>query len=518
MHDLVSIPIFCIGGINLRTLPAVIAAGARRVVIVSALLQAPDLAAFCREVRDQLGQSEARTGFRRRTQPDLPPKPVRDTFPVRMPAPLLPAGPAFLDEPAFRRTVHHAILRPALALGATALLLLALTVFLFRSANWVDHTDRVLSQAYAVEKLAVDMETGLRGYALTGDRTFLQPWNEAESRTGPALEALTGLLTDNAGQASLAAAERAHFDRWRAYAGETMDRVAAGQNAGDAAWNQRGKALFDSFRASSARLIDTEERLRSGRIHTLGLVRNAVFGTLALAALLGIPLLVRGLAKLVERVGSAYHASLAVTERQRDELQVSLRSIGDAILSTDRHGAVAFLNAVAERLTGWSDAEARGRSLAEVLPIFHEQTGEPAVNPVERVLREKIIVGLANHTVLRPRGGGEIPIEDSAAPIFADDGSVRGVILVFRDVSEKHAREMALREADSRTRIALEMANGGAWLIDAATGSASGDAMLARSLNLDEEQCALGEPMESFLSAIHEEDQPQRAHGALTHR
>ena len=73
-----------------------------------------------------------------------------------------------------------------------------------------------------------------------------------------------------------------------------------------------------------------------------------------------------------------------------------------AIVATDGEGKVVFLNPVAERVTGWSEAEARGQSIAEVFPIFHEKTGAPAENPIERVLRERVVVGLANHTVLRP--------------------------------------------------------------------------------------------------------------------
>jgi PAS domain S-box-containing protein len=115
----------------------------------------------------------------------------------------------------------------------------------------------------------------------------------------------------------------------------------------------------------------------------------------------------------------------------------TLRSIGDAVISTDAAGNVRFMNPVAERLTGWSAAEAEKRSLHEVFPIFNEETGTVVENPVDKVLRDGVIVGLANHTVLRHRSGALTPIDDSAAPIRRTDGGIDGVVLVFRDASEE---------------------------------------------------------------------------------
>jgi PAS domain S-box-containing protein len=124
-------------------------------------------------------------------------------------------------------------------------------------------------------------------------------------------------------------------------------------------------------------------------------------------------------------------------ERARDLLTTTLRSIGDAVIATDTAGRVTFMNTVAEQLTGWSTDEASGKPLIEVFPIFNEDTGTGVENPVERVLREGVTVGLANHTVLRRRDGTEIPIDDSAAPIRSHTGHLEGVVLVFRDVSEE---------------------------------------------------------------------------------
>jgi PAS domain S-box-containing protein len=125
----------------------------------------------------------------------------------------------------------------------------------------------------------------------------------------------------------------------------------------------------------------------------------------------------------------------------RGSLETTLKSIGDAVISTDASGRVVFMNPVAERLTGWTLLDARGQALPEVFRIVNEQTRETVESPVEKVLREGGIVGLANHTVLLARDGREIPIDDSGAPINDAHGHTTGVVLVFHDITERKLAE-----------------------------------------------------------------------------
>lgn len=134
-------------------------------------------------------------------------------------------------------------------------------------------------------------------------------------------------------------------------------------------------------------------------------------------------------------------------EAQRSRLQVTLASIGDAVIVTDTRAAVTFMNRVAENLTGWQLEAARGQPLEAVFNIVNETTRRRAENPVTRALRDGVIVGLANHTLLLARNGAEFAIDDSAAPI-RDGAEVSGVVLVFRDVSG------ARSAADFRARLA----------------------------------------------------------------
>jgi PAS domain S-box-containing protein len=127
--------------------------------------------------------------------------------------------------------------------------------------------------------------------------------------------------------------------------------------------------------------------------------------------------------------------------RQSQILEVTLASIGDAVIVTDAGGRVTFLNSVAEHLTGWSNRAARGHPLTDVFHVINERTRMPVVDPVAKVIETGSIVGLANHSVLVAREGREIPIDDSAAPIRLPGGRLFGVVLIFRDITEQRRAE-----------------------------------------------------------------------------
>lgn len=125
--------------------------------------------------------------------------------------------------------------------------------------------------------------------------------------------------------------------------------------------------------------------------------------------------------------------------------EITLNSIGDAVLSVDMDGCVDYLNVAAEQLTGWSRAEACGRAIGEVLDIVDGATGDPIINPVEYVLQNDTVREMAGETVLVGRSGGRIPIEDSAAPIHDWDGRLVGAVMVFRDISSTVALASRMR-------------------------------------------------------------------------
>ncbi|HEY0428268.1 MAG TPA: ATP-binding protein [Pyrinomonadaceae bacterium] len=147
---------------------------------------------------------------------------------------------------------------------------------------------------------------------------------------------------------------------------------------------------------------------------------------------------------------------------QQKLLQVTLESIGDSVIATDIEGRINFINPTAEKMTGWTIADAAGRLLEEVFHIVNEETREPVESPFTIIKSKGVTVGLANHTTLITKDGREIPIEDSGAPIKDDDGAVIGAILVFHDVSERRAAEKErerLFQSEQSARGEAESAN-----------------------------------------------------------
>ncbi|WP_438022090.1 ATP-binding protein [Sorangium sp. So ce233] len=241
--------------------------------------------------------------------------------------------------------------------------------------------------------------------------------------------------------------------------------VAANQRArkelGGAVEGQSLFALCSDDRAQVEELLKRCARVRQPTLGTLTLAggrRYRVEGAVVRPSSDGAPAVVmlrlvheqaalsafvelnRTLDHLRREITAQRRASQAL-DQQREWLRVTLVSIGDAVIATDVEGRVVLMNPVAEQLTGWTSGEATGRPVAEVFRAVNEATREPIENPTVRVLREGVVMGLANHTVLVARGGGETPIDDSAAPIRDAGGEVIGAVLVFRGIAERRALE-----------------------------------------------------------------------------
>ena len=157
----------------------------------------------------------------------------------------------------------------------------------------------------------------------------------------------------------------------------------------------------------------------------------------------------------------------ADAREEQDRLRVILHSIGDAVIVADPGGRVMLMNPVAEALTGWSHSEAAGRPLDEVFHVVNEATRQRVPNPALRALREGVVVGLANHSVLLARDGRECAVDDSAAPVRDSARNVVGSVLVFRDITQRRAAETALRESEGRFRQLADVMPHIVWTADA---------------------------------------------------
>jgi diguanylate cyclase (GGDEF)-like protein/PAS domain S-box-containing protein len=155
---------------------------------------------------------------------------------------------------------------------------------------------------------------------------------------------------------------------------------------------------------------------------------------------------------------------------EKNRLQITLQSIGDAVIATDNNGYLTLINTVAQKLTGWSESEAIGLPLCQVFNIINDHNGESAENPVDKVLRTGEIVELANHTSIISRNGDRCSIADSCAPIRDENGVMVGAVLVFRDVSEQYETQRKIRDAELRYRTLFDESPNGVCLVDVETG------------------------------------------------
>ena len=186
-----------------------------------------------------------------------------------------------------------------------------------------------------------------------------------------------------------------------------------------------------------------------------------LFSILILTLFLGIVAAVAAAVGVVwQRNAKSQYKALFRAEAARRESeerhQTTLMSVGDGVIATDAEGRVDLLNPVAETLTGWPQDEALGKKLEEVFHIVNEETRQEVETPVRKVMREGMVVGLANHTVLIARDGSERPVADSGAPIRDEKGGIAGVVLVFRDQTDQREAERALRNSEERYRRLFE--------------------------------------------------------------
>ncbi|MER3522778.1 MAG: hypothetical protein C4326_01585 [Ignavibacteria bacterium] len=153
--------------------------------------------------------------------------------------------------------------------------------------------------------------------------------------------------------------------------------------------------------------------------------------------------------------------------RREAQLRATLYSIGDAVIATDRKGRVEMLNPIAERLTGWKESDAVGKPLAQIFHIVNEKTRQPLEHPVESILREGVVVGLENHTLLISREGTECAIAGTVAPIFDLPRKITGVVVVFRDQSAERAAQRAVEEARQFAESIVEAVREPLLILDA---------------------------------------------------
>jgi PAS domain S-box-containing protein len=330
-----------------------------------------------------------------------------------------------------------------------------------RSSEQAAVTRQVVHATNALLSSLKDAETGQRGFLLTGEDRYLEPYRQALIEVPLALDRLARI---EAARLRMDQAQR--IERLRPLVRDKLDElrqtIDLRRNRGfDAALaivrTDRGRAIMAQIRSICSEIQATTYNLASrqaeearSRANQTALI--AVVGSIIIFALLAFATVAihMGTRRREELIASLDESEARARE-SRDWLEITLASIGDAVITTDKMGNVTFLNRVAESLTGWKTEEATGEPLEQIFVIRNADTGLAAENPVSKTLRKGRIVGLANHTRLIAKDGRPIPIDDSAAPICTVGGEIVGVALIFRDITERKRTEQ-LREELQRER------------------------------------------------------------------
>ncbi len=323
------------------------------------------------------------------------------------------------------------------------------------SQERLDDSRRIMLELEKTESLLKDAETGQRGFLYTGEPKYLAPYDIARTQIDSHFQILmqltAGIPQEQSSIVELRALEQVKMGELA----QTIDLYQAGKpdEARSIVLSDYGLTTMEHFR----QVIDgveqeqaVREAVRSAQYYKT--VRRTI-ASIYLASLLATIGLVM-LAYYILREMSLREKHAHEIREREERFRITLTSIGDAVIATDQSGRISFLNTVAESLTGASLAQARGRDIAEVFPIFNEFTGAVTQNPVKRVMNEGRVVGLANHTVLKHPDGYLIPIEDSAAPIRDEKGNLIGVVLVFRDVTNERKSQELLRKSEKLTAAA----------------------------------------------------------------
>jgi PAS domain S-box-containing protein len=355
----------------------------------------------------------------------------------------------------FKSLLRWVIVVPMLVTALLAGLLFWETFDLNRSLQLVDHSDRALDQSGQLLKLLVDMESAKTGYIVTGDETFLLPYLEGTKRFDPEFQALFQLVADSPLQQQKLKYVYAGYQESEEYDSRIIALRRAGKADPTLIENRLRKNKMDSLREEIAEFQAVEEGLRVERVQAAHQRWTYMVASCLLLGLGSGVFLALFARHHVEKLGTKLLQS-------EERWTATLGSIGEAVIATDSEGRITFLNPIAAALTGWEQEEALNQPVGSVLRLINEKSGTTADNEVLRVLKEKQILAVANHVDLVTRDGREISVEHSAAPILAGEGRVIGVVLVFRDVSERRQEQIETAEQAAL----LELTQDSVFVID----------------------------------------------------
>lgn len=314
--------------------------------------------------------------------------------------------------------------------------------------QWVVHSQEVLGELETILSLVTDAETSHRGYLLTGDSSFLEPYAQQTAQLPGHIDRLEELTRNNPVMQARIPGLRRLVQEKVAMSKMSLESARRGKRTAARASLMTGaaKAKMDEVRDTIAQMLAQENGLLETRVDAARQSLRDTMLTLTIASLVALVFVLAFYVAAKREVEERVKKARYVEEREA-WLNTTLSSIGDAVIATNAQGRIQFVNRAAETLTGSSNEDCEGKPVGAVFRIFDERNGAEVPNPVDKVLRDGK-TGFGERIILRNPKGEEVPIEESAAPILSPEGNIIGVVLVFRDLTSRRMAQESARRSE----------------------------------------------------------------------
>ncbi len=358
-----------------------------------------------------------------------------------------------MDQVRFQRHLAEALLVPLLALAGLGLFYVILLHYDYRADQRLSHIDAIVTSTEQLQELIADQRAIVRSFEIATAPNQTTNLNGLRDQTGAGLASLHKLVASDPEASRLLIQLNDNYQLWLGWAEATLAghvfQLTPAQN------DQRGMTLISPVGSTIRTLLEHEHTRRAHQAIQISSFKRHTIQAISISAILIGLLLATFTRKSLLAVSRGYgsviaelHQSSEELERSRNWFQITLESIGDAVLTCDRESRITFMNPIATRLTGWSASDALGRSAHEIIRIFDEQSRKPIENPAAKVALSDSILSISGQSLLIAHDQSESIIQHNAAPICNRQGKTTGAVLVFRDVTDQLRTQQALQSSE----------------------------------------------------------------------
>ncbi len=348
-----------------------------------------------------------------------------------------------------KRTLGKKYLNTGFVIGLLILILVNVLIYLnisfhFEDEKVINKSLRIIQASEELYSNIIEAETNRRGYLITSNDEFLKSYYPSMNSIDSSFTILNSLLTSYSEKRNIDSLQMLIFNR-KDLLEESLElqEKRSRDMKSQIEFTEKGKETLDRIKELIRKIQQEETGILNNRLLEASKSSAYTLTSLVAGNIIAFSLMIIAIVLLNRNVNRRLETE-RVLEESRNWLATTLESIGDAVIVTSKIGEILFMNRVAEKLTGWKSADSSGLLLDHIFRIYNEDTGEKIADPVQKVLQAGEIAKTESHTVLFTKEGGKIPIDESAAPIINEKGEIIGVVLVFRNISDRRLAEKEL--------------------------------------------------------------------------